>query len=178
MSFCRAALRNLPAQTHLLLNSATLKEKSTPTTVHFSSVQSLNCVWLFATPWTTAHQASLSITNSQCLFKLMSIESGCHPTISSSVILFFSCLQSFPASGSVQMTQFFASGGQSIGVSASSSVLPMNIQDWFPLELTGSISLQSKGHHLLNIWKILSGTLNPQLGILPLLFTKKLLFPK
>ena len=74
MSFCRAALRNLPAQTHLLLNSATLKEKSTPTTVHFSSVQSLNCVWLFATPWTTAHQASLSITNSESLLKLTSIE--------------------------------------------------------------------------------------------------------
>ena len=57
----------------------------------------------------------------------------CHPTISSSVVLFYSCLQSFPASGSFQMSQFFASDGQSIGVSASASVLPMNIQDWFPL---------------------------------------------
>ena len=57
----------------------------------------------------------------------------CHPTISSSVIPFYSCLQSFPASGSFQMSQFFASGGQSIGASASASVLPMNIQDWFPL---------------------------------------------
>ena len=74
MSFCRAALRNLPAQTHLLLNSATLREKSTPTTVQFSSVQSLSCVWLFVTPWTTAHQASLSITNSKSLLKLTSIE--------------------------------------------------------------------------------------------------------
>ena len=69
----------------------------------------------------------------------------CHPTISSSVVPFSSCLQSFPASGSFQMSQFFPSGGQSIGVSASASVLPMNIQDWFPLGLTGWISLLSKG---------------------------------
>ena len=69
----------------------------------------------------------------------------CHPTISSSVIPFSSCLQSFPASGSFPMSQFSASGGQSTGVSASASVLPTNIQDWLPLELTGWISLQSKG---------------------------------
>ena len=69
----------------------------------------------------------------------------CHPTISSSVVPFSSCLQSFPASGSFLMSQFFASGGQSIGVSASASVLPMHIQDWFPLGWTGWISLQSKG---------------------------------
>ena len=69
----------------------------------------------------------------------------CHPTISSSVVPFSSCPQSFPASGSFQMSQFFASGGQSIGVSASASVLPMNIQDWFPLGWMGWISLQSKG---------------------------------
>ena len=68
----------------------------------------------------------------------------CHPTISFSVVP-FSCLQSFPASGSFLMSQFFTSGGQSIGVSASASVLPMNIQAWFPLELTGLISLQPKG---------------------------------
>ena len=74
----------------------------------------------------------------------MSIESV-RPSISSYVISFCSCLQSFPASGSFQMSQFFASGGPSIGVSASASVLPMNIQDWFPLGLTGWISLQSKG---------------------------------
>ena len=65
----------------------------------------------------------------------------CHPTISSSVIPFSSCLQSFPASGSFPWSQFFASGGQSIGVSASASVFPMNIQDWFPLGWTGWISL-------------------------------------
>ena len=69
----------------------------------------------------------------------------CHPAISSSVIPFSSCLQSFPALGSFQMSQLFASGGQSIGVSVSTSVLPMNIQDWFPLGFTGWISLQSKG---------------------------------
>ena len=69
----------------------------------------------------------------------------CHPTISSSVIPFSSHLQSFPASGSFPISQFFASGGQSIEVSASASVLPMNTQDWFPLGWTGGISLQSKG---------------------------------
>ena len=69
----------------------------------------------------------------------------CHPPISSSVVPFSACLQSFPTSGSFQMSQFFASGGHSIGVSASASVLPMNTQDWFPLGWTGWISLQSKG---------------------------------
>ena len=69
----------------------------------------------------------------------------CHPNISSSVIPFSSCLQSFPASGSFQMSQFFTLSGQSIGVSASASVLPMNIKEWFPLGWTGWISLQSKG---------------------------------
>ena len=69
----------------------------------------------------------------------------CHSTISSSVVPFSSCPQSFPASGSFPMSQFFASGDQSIGASASASVLPMNVQDWFPLELTGLTSLQSRG---------------------------------
>ena len=69
----------------------------------------------------------------------------CHSAISSSAIPVSSCLQSFPASGSFLMSQFFASGGQSIGVAASSSILPMNIQDWFPSGWTGWISLQSKG---------------------------------
>ena len=68
----------------------------------------------------------------------------CHPTISSSVVPSSSCLQSFPALGSFPMSQFFTSGGQSIGVSASASVLPMNIQDWFPLGWTSLISLQSR----------------------------------
>ena len=109
----------------------------------YSSVQSLSRVQLFATPW-TARQASLSIINSQSLLKLMSIR-WCHPTISSSVIPFSACRQSFPVSGSFQMRQLFASGGQSTRVSASASVLPMNIQNEFPLGWTGWISLQSKG---------------------------------
>ena len=70
----------------------------------------------------------------------------CHPTISCSVIPFSSCTQSFPASGSFQMSQLFVSGDQSIGVSALASVLPMNIQDWPPLGWTGWVSLQYKGH--------------------------------
>ena len=114
----------------------------------FSSVYSLSRVRVFATPWTAAQQASLSITSSQSLLKLMSMSWmswWCHPTISSSVIPFSPSPQSFPASGSFQMSQLFASGGQNIGVSASSSVLPMNIQDWFPLGWSVWISLQSKG---------------------------------
>ena len=69
----------------------------------------------------------------------------CHPTISSSIVPFTTCPQSFPASGSFQISQLFTLGGQSIGVSASTSVLPMNTQDWAPLGWTGWISLQSKG---------------------------------
>ena len=109
------------------------------------SVQSLSCVRLFVTPWTAAHQDSLSIINSQSLLKLMSIES-----VMPSNHLILCCplsshLQSFPASGSFQMSQLFPAGGQSTGVSASASVLPMNIQDQFPLGWTGWISLQSTG---------------------------------
>ena len=81
----------------------------------------------------------------------------CHPTISSSVVPFSSCLQSFPASGSFPRNQFFASGGQSIGVLASASVLPMNTQDWFPLGWTGWISLQSK-----TPWSPLASSPTPQ----------------
>ena len=114
-------------------------------THQFSSVQSLSSVWLFVTPWTAAHQASLSITNSQNLLKLMSITLVMPSTISSSVILCSSSLQFCLASGSFPMNQSFASGGQSIGASASASVLPVNIKDWFPLGLTDLIFLQSKG---------------------------------
>ena len=106
------------------------------------SVRLHRCVWLFATPWAAVCQSSLSITNFRSLLKLMSIELVMP---SNHLIPFSSCLQSSPASGSFPMSQFFASGGQSIGVSASASVLPMNIQDWFPVGLTGLISLQSKG---------------------------------
>ena len=107
-------------------------------------VQSLSYVWLFATPWTAAHQASLSITYSR-------VSSNSCPLgqwgylISSSVALFSSCPQSFPVSGSSTMSQLFSTGGQSIGSSASTSVLPVNIQSWFLLGLIGFISLLSKG---------------------------------
>ena len=92
-------------------------------------MNSVSHVWLFATPWIAAHKASLSITNSRSMLKLMPIESEMP---SNHLILccpFSSFLQSFPASGSFQMSQFFTSGSQSIRVSASASVLPMNIQD-------------------------------------------------
>ena len=95
--------------------------------------------------WTAALQASLSITDSRNLLKLMSVKSVmpsnhlilCHPLLLLSSI--------YPSIRSIPMNQFFSLGGQSIGASASASVLPMNIQCWFPLGLTGSISLQSKG---------------------------------
>ena len=110
----------------------------------FVVVQLLSHVQLFANPWTAACQASLSFTISQSLLKLMSIESVMPSNISSSVVLFFSCLQSFPASGSFLMSWLFILDGQSIGASVSASVLPMNIQDWFPLGLTSLILLQFK----------------------------------
>ena len=111
----------------------------------FVFVQSLSHVGLFMTPQVAACQASLFITNSRNLLKLMSIKSVtpsnhlilCHPLLLLPSI--FPSIRVFP------MSQFFTLGGQSIGVSASASVLPMNIQDWFPLGWTGWISLQSKG---------------------------------
>ena len=109
--------------------------------LQFCSVQSLSHVRLFATPRTTAGQASLSITNSQSLPKPMSIESVMPPN---HLILCHS-LPLLPASGSFPMSQLFASSGQNTGVSPSASVLPMNSQDWSPLGWTGWISLQSKG---------------------------------
>ena len=115
-----------------------------------TSVQSLSRVQLFVTPWTTAHQASLSITNSRVHPNPCPLSWWCHPTILSSVFPFSPWPQSFPASGSFQRSQLFTSGGQSIGVSASASILPMNIQDWFPLRWTGWISLQSKGLSCIN----------------------------
>ena len=110
-----------------------------------NSVHSLSYVRLFVTPWTAARQASLSIANSWSLLKFMSIESvmpSNHLILCCPFLLLPSI---FPASGSFPMNQLLASGGQSIGVWASTSVLPKNIQDWFPLGLTGWISLQSKG---------------------------------
>ena len=110
----------------------------------FSSVQLLSHVWLFVTSWSAAHQASLSITNSRSSCKLMSIELVipsnhlilCHP------LLFLP--STFPSIRVFTNESVLASGGQRIGVSASASVLPMNIRGWFPLGLTGWISLLSK----------------------------------
>ena len=139
--------------THFLFSPSVLYDCK-PVTIHHNqlvhvhisifsqSVQSLSHVRLFVTPWTAAHQAFLSITNSWSLFKLMSIKSVmpcnhlilCHP-------LLLLPSGSFPASGSFPVTQFFTSGGQSIGVSASASVLPMNIQGRFPLGSAALISL-------------------------------------
>ena len=96
-----------------------------------SSVHLLSRVQLFATPGTAAHQASLSITNFRSLLKLVSMSRWCHPAISSSVVP-FSCLQSFPASGSFPTSRLFASGGQSVGASASASVPPVNTQGRSP----------------------------------------------
>ena len=109
-----------------------------------ASVQLLSRVRLFATPWITARQASLSITpgvdSNSCPSSWW-----CHPAISSSVVPFYSCPQPLPASGSFPLSQLFTWGGQSIEVSASASVPPMNTQAWSPLGWTGWISLQSKG---------------------------------
>ena len=112
--------------------------------VSVSSVQSLSHVQLcyrmnFSMPGFHVHHQIPELAHTHC-------PSGwwCHPTISSSVARFPSCLQSFPVSGSFPRSQFFPLGAQRIGASDSASVLPMNIQDWFPLELTGWISLQSK----------------------------------
>ena len=118
------------------------------------ALQSSSHVRLFVTPWTTAHQPLPSFTISQSLLKLTSIESVmpsnhlilCHPLSS--------CLQSFPETGSFPMSRLLASGGQSIGASASASVLPISSQGWFPLELTGLISLLSKG-----LWRTFSSTI-------------------
>ena len=113
-------------------------------TIQFSSVQSLKRVRLFVTPWTAGHQASLSITNTQILFKdiyiTMVMPSNhlilCHPLLPPSI---FPSIRVFP------VNQLFTSDGQSIGVSASALVLPMNIQDWFPLKWTAWVSSLSKG---------------------------------
>ena len=111
----------------------------------FSSVQSFSRVWLFAIPWTAACQDSLSITNCRSLPKPTSIESvmpSKHLMLCCPLFLLPSI---FPSMRVFQMSQSFTSGGQSIGVSASRSVLPMNTQDWSPLGWTGWISSQSKG---------------------------------
>ena len=108
------------------------------------SVQFVSCVWFFATPWIAAHQASLSITNSRSPPKPMSTElvmPSNHLFLCRPLLLL---RQYFPASGSLPMSQLFASGGQNIGVSVSTSVFPMNTQDWYTLRWIGWIAFQSK----------------------------------
>ena len=116
-------------------------------------VQSPSCVWFFVTPCTAARwppclSPSPGVCSDSC-----PLSQWCYPTISSSVVP-FSCPQFFPASGSFPVSRLFASGGQSIGASAPASVLPVNIQGWFPLGLIGLISLQSEGP-----WRIFSITI-------------------
>ena len=111
----------------------------------FSPVQSFSRVWFFATPWTAACQASLSIATHGSCSDSCPLSQWCHPTISSSVIPFSSWLQSLPSSGSFLISQLFTSGGQSTGVSALASFLPKKSQGRSPSEWTGWISLQSKG---------------------------------
>ena len=108
-------------------------------------VQSLSHIQLFETPWTAHTRLTCPSPSLRAFSNSCSLSQWCHPTILFSVVPFSSCLQSFPASESFLMSQPFASGGQKTGASASASVLPMNIQNWFPLGLTGLISLESKG---------------------------------
>ena len=113
--------------------------------IQFNSIQSLSCVWLFMTSWTAAHQASLSITHAWSFLKFVSIElvmPSNHLILCRPLLLLTSV---FSAPRSLTVSQFFASGKQRIRASASTSILPMINQHWFPLGLTGLISLQSKG---------------------------------
>ena len=138
------------AHNHTLLYQSGFSIESEPTKwrykyrCQFNSVQLLSCVWLYdpikcSTPGLPVHH-QLRVYSNSC-----TLSWWWHPTISSFVVPFSSCLQSFPASGSFPMSQLFASGGQSIRGSASASVIPMNTEDWFPLQWTGWISLLSKG---------------------------------
>ena len=110
-----------------------------------STVQSLSCVPLFVIPWLQHARPPCPPLTPGVHRNSCPLSRWCHPTISSSVVPFSSCPQSFPASGAFPVSQLFASGGQGFGVSVSASVLPMNSQEWFSLEWTGSTSLQSKG---------------------------------
>ena len=129
-------------------------------------VQSLHHVWLWSHGLQHTRPPCHSLSPGACSVSCP-LHRWCHPTISSSVIPFFSCPQSFPASGSFLMSQLFASGSQSFRASASASVLPMNIQDWVPLGWTGLISLQSKGlsrvFSTTTVWKHQSFSAQPSL---------------
>ena len=125
--------------THIILNAILWNY------VPFSSAQLLSRVQLFTTHGLQHIRLPCPSPTPRACSNSCPLSQWYHPTISSSGIPFSSCLQSFPASGSLPMRGLFASGGQSIGASASVSVLPMNIQCWFPLGLTGLISSRSKG---------------------------------
>ena len=131
----------------MIMKESMLQEAGKRLVILFSSVQfSLSVVSDSLWPHGLHHARPPCLTPTPGVYSnSCPLSWWCHPAISSSVIPFSSHLQSLPASRSFQMSQFFASGGQSIGVSASASVLPINIQDWFPLGLTGWFSLQSKG---------------------------------
>ena len=139
----RFILFNVSWQSKNVANTTTFSHSISTYWVQFSSVAQL-CL-TFCNPM---HGSTLGFPVHYQLLEFAQThvhQVWCHPTISSSVVPFSSCLQSFPASGSFPVSQFFTSGGQRIGVSASASVLPMNIKDWFSLGLTGLIFLQSKG---------------------------------
>ena len=125
---------------YVYINESFCYTPETNTVVH-----SLSHVQLFATPWITALQASLSITTPRVHWDSRPSSQWCHPAISSSVVPFSSCPQSLPASESFPMSQLFAWDGQSTGVSALASFLPKKSQRWSPSKWTGWISLQSKG---------------------------------
>ena len=107
--------------------------------------QSLSFIWLFVTPWTADVRLPYPSLSPVACSNSCPLSQWCHPTISSSVVPFSSCLHSFPAPGSSLVSWLFASGGKSIWVSVSAPVLPANVHSWFSSELTGLISLQSKG---------------------------------
>jgi len=142
LSICLCHLQVLSSASYSFHSTGFQLSETEFSVVSFSSVQSLSCVQLHGLQH--ARLPCLSPTPRACSNSCPSSQ-WCHPIISSSVIPFSSCLQFFPASGSFPVSQFFASDSQSLGASASASVLPMNIQDWLPLWMTGLISLQSKG---------------------------------
>ena len=131
----------LPSRNVYIVSSSSRGRNTIISRLSVSSVQSISPVRLFATPWIAARQASLSITNSRSLLKLMPIESVMPFSHLILCIPFSSCSESLPASGFFPMSQFFTWGGQSTGVLASASVLPMNTQDGSPLRWTGWIGL-------------------------------------
>ena len=131
-----------PRRKHLLISVCTVLLNILFSSVQFSHSVVSHSLWPHEPqhPRPSCSSPTPVVHPNPCL-----LSQWCYPTISSSVVPFSSCPQSFPASKSFLMSQFFTSGGQSIGVSASASVLPKNIQDWFPLWLTGLMILQSKG---------------------------------